>query len=90
MTAETADQASPEEAGFQLLADQLPNLIILAFDPDLVMRAATGGGVRGHGWAADDFLGVRRLPRIAGSSQTEAIEACARAATERPPERWKP
>ena len=32
MTADTADQASPEEAGFQLLADQLPNLIILALD----------------------------------------------------------
>jgi hypothetical protein len=43
------------------------------------MWAATGGGLRGHGWAADDFLGVR-LPRIAGSSQAEAIEACARAA----------
>lgn len=42
MTADTADQASPEGAGFQLLADQLladqlPNLTILAFDPDLVM-----------------------------------------------------
>ena len=47
MTADTADQASPEGAGFQLLADQLladqlltdqlPTLIILAFDPDLVM-----------------------------------------------------
>ena len=42
MTADTADQASPEGAGFQLLTDQLltdqlPNLMILAFDPDLVM-----------------------------------------------------
>jgi hypothetical protein len=37
VTAGTADQASPEGAGFQLLADQLPNLTILAFDPDLVM-----------------------------------------------------
>ena len=37
MTADTADQASPEGAGFQLLTDQLPNLISLAFDPDLVM-----------------------------------------------------
>jgi PAS domain S-box-containing protein len=79
VTAETSDQASPEEAGFQLLADQLPNLIILAFDPDLVLWAATGGGLRGHGWAAGDLLG-RRLPEIAGSSQAEKLEACAKAA----------
>lgn len=79
MTAETADQASPEEAGFQLLADQLPDLIILAFDTELRMWAATGGGLRGHGWAAEDFVGLR-LPEIAGSSQAEAIGACARAA----------
>jgi PAS domain S-box-containing protein len=78
VTAET-DQASPGEARFQLLADQLPNLIILAFDPQLRMWAATGGGLRGHGWAAEDFVGLR-LPEIAGSSQAEAIEACARAA----------
>ena len=79
MTAETAGQAAPEEAGFQLLADQVPNLIILAFDPELRLWAATGGGLRGHGWGPEDFVGLR-LPEIAGSSQPEAIEACARAA----------
>ncbi|HEX2156048.1 MAG TPA: PAS domain-containing protein [Actinomycetes bacterium] len=79
MTAESADQASPEEVGFQLLADQLPDLIILAFDPELRMWAATGGGLRGHGWSTQDFVGLR-LPEIAGSSRAEAIEACARAA----------
>jgi PAS domain S-box-containing protein len=79
VTAETAGQASPGEAGFQLLADELPDLIILAFDPGLVMWAATGGGLRGHGWTRQDFLGLT-LPEIAGSSQAEAIEACARAA----------
>jgi PAS domain S-box-containing protein len=79
VTAETAGQAAPEEAGFQLLADQVPNLIILAFDPELRLWAATGGGLRGHGWGPEDFLGLR-LPEIAGSSQPEAIEACARAA----------
>ena len=44
-----------------------------------MMWAATGGGLRGHGWTAEDFVG-RELPRIAGSSQAEAVEACARAA----------
>jgi PAS domain S-box-containing protein len=79
VTAETAGQVPPGEAGFQLLADELPDVIIVAFDPQLMMWAATGGGLRGHGWTAADFVG-RELPRIAGSSQAEAVEACARAA----------
>jgi PAS domain S-box-containing protein len=79
MTAEAAGQVPPGEAGFQLLADELPDVIIAAFDPQLMMWAATGGGLRGHGWTAEDFVG-RELPRIAGSSQAEAVEACARAA----------
>jgi PAS domain S-box-containing protein len=79
MTAEAAGQVPPGEAGFQLLADELPDVIIVAFDPQLMMWAATGGGLRGHGWTAEDFVG-RELPRIAGSSQAEAVEACARAA----------
>jgi len=79
MTAEAGGQVPPGEAGFQLLADELPDVIIVAFDPQLMMWAATGGGLRGHGWTAEDFVG-RELPRIAGSSQAEAVEACARAA----------
>ena len=79
MTAEAAGQVPPGEAGFQLLADELPDVIIVAFDPQLMMWAATGGGLRGHGWTAEDFVG-RELPRIAGSSQAGAVEACARAA----------
>jgi hypothetical protein len=34
VTAETADQASPGEASFQLLAEHLPDLVIFAFDAD--------------------------------------------------------
>lgn len=33
MTAEAAGQVPPGEAGFQLLADELPDVIIVAFDP---------------------------------------------------------
>jgi len=54
MTAEAAGQVPPGEAGFQLLADELPDVIIVAFDPQLMMWAATGGGLRGHGWTAED------------------------------------
>jgi hypothetical protein len=46
VTAEPAGQASPGEASFQLLAEHLPDLIIFAFDADLRMWAATGGGLR--------------------------------------------
>jgi PAS domain S-box-containing protein len=79
VTAETADQASRQEAGFQLMADHLPDLIVLAFDTGLRMWAAAGGGLRVHGWTARDFVGLR-LPEIAGSSQAEAIQACGSAA----------
>ena len=54
MTAETADQASPGEASFQLLAEHLPNLVIFAFDADLRIWAATGGGIRARGWTTLD------------------------------------
>ena len=72
MTAEAAGQAPPGEASFQLLADELPDVIIVAFDPQLMMWAATGGGLRGHGWTSEEFVG-RELPRIAGASQAEAV-----------------
>jgi hypothetical protein len=33
VTAEASSRAAAGEAGFQLLADHLPDLILLAFDP---------------------------------------------------------
>jgi PAS domain S-box-containing protein len=44
VTAKATGSAPAGEAGFRLLADQLPDLIILAFDPELKVWAATGGG----------------------------------------------
>jgi PAS domain S-box-containing protein len=79
VTAKAASRAPAGEAGFRLLADQLPDLIILAFDPELVIWAATGGGLRGNGWTPEDFVGLT-VPEIAGSTRAEAIEAAARAA----------
>ena len=79
MTAAAASRAPTGEAGFRLLADHLPDLIILAYDPGLEVWAATGGALRARGWASKEFLGMW-LPDIAGSARPEAVEACCRAA----------
>ena len=65
MTAETAGEASPGEASFQLLAEHLPDLIIFAFDAHLRMWAATGGGLRARGWTSEEFIGMT-CPRSPG------------------------
>jgi PAS domain S-box-containing protein len=79
VTAAAASRAPTGEAGFRLLADHLPDLIILAFDPSLEVWAATGGALRARGWASEEFIGLW-LPDIAGSARPEAVEACCRAA----------
>ena len=87
MTAETADQASPGEASFQLLAEHVPDLIILAFDADLRIWAATGGALRARGWKPEEFVGLT-VPELAGATRFEDIRACCEAALagERPPQ----
>jgi len=79
VTAETADRASPGEASFQLLAEHLPDLVILAFDADLRMWAATGGRIRARGWTSEEFIGMT-VPEIAGATRAEDIRACCEAA----------
>jgi PAS domain S-box-containing protein len=79
VTAETADQASPGEASFQLLAEHLPDLIIFAFDAELRMWAATGGAIRARGWTSEEFIGMT-VPEIAGRTRAEDIRACCEAA----------
>jgi len=79
VTADTADQASPGEAGFRLLAEHLPDLIIFAFDADLRMWAATGGAIRARGWTPEEFIGMT-VPEIAGATRAEDIRACCQAA----------
>ena len=79
MTAETADQASPGEASFQLLAEHLPDLVIFAFDADLRIWAATGGGIRARGWTTGEFIGMT-MPEIAGATRADDIRACCLAA----------
>ena len=79
MTAETADQASPGRASFQLLAEHLPDLVIFAFDADLRIWAATGGGIRARGWTTEEFIGMT-VPEIAGATRADDIRACCLAA----------
>ena len=79
VTAETTEQASPGEASFQLLAEHLPDLIIFAFDTDLRIWAATGGGIRARGWTTEEFIGMT-VPEIAGATRAEDIRACCEAA----------
>jgi hypothetical protein len=43
--AAAASRAPAGEAGFRLLAEHLPDLILLAFDPQLGIWAATGAAL---------------------------------------------
>jgi len=79
VTAETADEASPGEASFQLLAEHLPDLIIFAFDAELRMWAATGGALRARGWTTEEFIGMT-VPEIAGGTRADDIRVCCQAA----------
>jgi hypothetical protein len=75
VTAEAVSSAPVGEAGFRLPADQLPDLIVLAFDPQLVMWAATGGGLRGNGWTPREPRrpGQRRAGHL--GAMRERVEA---------------
>jgi hypothetical protein len=53
VTTEAASRTPAGEGGFRLLAEHLPNLILLAFDAELLIWAATGAALRGE---------CRRLP----------------------------
>ncbi|HEV2919716.1 MAG TPA: PAS domain-containing protein, partial [Actinomycetota bacterium] len=58
MTAEPAASRAPAgEAGFRLLVEHLPDLILLAFDPQLEIWAATGAALRARGWTPGNFVG---------------------------------
>jgi PAS domain S-box-containing protein len=77
VTAEAASGVATGDAGFRLLVEQLPDLILLAFDQDLEVWAATGAALRARGWSPEEFIGLR-LPEIGGSQDVATIEAYCR------------
>jgi PAS domain S-box-containing protein len=79
VTTEAASRAPTGEAGFRLLAEHLPDLVLLAFDPELRIWAATGAAIRARGWTPAAFVG-RRVPDIGRSDDAAVVEAHCRAA----------
>jgi PAS domain S-box-containing protein len=79
VTPEPASRAPADEAGFRLLAEHLPDLIILAFDPGLEIWAATGGGLRARGWTSEQFVG-RKVPEVGRPDDAATTETYCRAA----------
>jgi PAS domain-containing protein len=79
VTTEAVSRTPAGEAGFRLLAEHLPNLILLAFDPELLIWAATGTALRARGWTPGHFVG-RTVPEVGRPADAAITEACCRAA----------
>jgi PAS domain S-box-containing protein len=79
VTAEAVHRGSADDAGFRLLAEHLPDIIILAFDDRLDIWAATGTALRARGWTAGQFLG-RKVPEVGRPDDAAITEASCRAA----------
>jgi hypothetical protein len=73
VTTEAASRTPAGEAGFRLLAEHLPNLILLAFDSELLIWAATGAALRSRGWTPGHFVG-KTVPEV-GRPADAAITA---------------
>ena len=79
MTTEAASRTPAGEAGFRLLAEHLPNLILLAFDAELLIWAATGAALRARGWTPGHFVG-RTVPEVGRPADAAITDAYCRAA----------
>jgi PAS domain S-box-containing protein len=79
VTTEAASRTPAGEAGFRLLAEHLPNLILLAFDTELLIWAATGAALRARGWTSGHFVG-RTVPEVGRPADAAITEAYCRAA----------
>ena len=79
MTAEATARAPAGDAGFRLPAEDLPDLILLAFDDDLRIWAATGAALAARGWTSDQFVG-KTVPEVGRSEDAAITEAYCRAA----------
>jgi PAS domain S-box-containing protein len=79
VTAEPVPRGTAGDAGFRLLAEHLPDIIILAFDHQLEIWAATGTALKARGWTAAQFLG-RKVPEVGRPDDAAITEASCRAA----------
>jgi len=79
LTTNAVGRAPAGEAGFRLLAEHLPDLIILAFDADLEVWAATGAGLRACGFTPGHFIG-KTVPEFGRPDDAATAEAYCRAA----------
>jgi PAS domain S-box-containing protein len=79
VTTEAASRAPAGEAGFRLLAEHLPDLVLLAFDAELRIWAATGAALRARGWTPGHFVG-KRVPDAGRPADAAITEAYCRAA----------
>ena len=79
MTTEPVPRGTAGDAGFRLLAEHLPDIIILAFDHQLEIWAATGTALKARGWTAAQFLG-RKVPDVGRPDDAAVTEASCRAA----------
>jgi len=79
VTTEAASRTPAGEAGFRLLAEHLPNLILLAFDAELLIWAATGAALRARGWTPGHFVG-RTVPEVGRPADAAITDAYCRAA----------
>ncbi|MDF2741178.1 MAG: sensor histidine kinase [Actinomycetia bacterium] len=64
MTAAATGRAPAGEAGFRLLAEHRPDVILLAFDPELRIWAATGAAIRARGWTPGHFGLIAMRERV--------------------------
>jgi PAS domain S-box-containing protein len=79
VTAAATGRAPAGEAGFRLLAEHLPDVILLAFDPELRIWAATGAAIRARGWTPGHFVG-KTVPEVGRPADAAVAEASCRAA----------
>jgi PAS domain S-box-containing protein len=79
VTAEPVPRGTAGDAGFRLLAEHLPDIIILAFDHQFEIWAATGTALKARGWTAAQFLG-RKVPEVGRPDDAAVTEASCRAA----------
>jgi PAS domain S-box-containing protein len=79
VTTEAASRAPAGEAGFRLLAEHLPDLVVLAYDAELRIWAATGAALRARGWTPGHFVG-KRVPDVGRPADAAITETYCRAA----------